>query len=64
MTSFQDFKEWKDHGLKKGYGQKSASKIKESKKINERSWYRKGSREKWLREFQFNNSPKKNRPFM
>ena len=51
---WRGLEEWRDHGIERGYDQKNPSSISGSENREERSWYYKGRREKWLNKFKFN----------
>jgi len=52
---FRNFslKQWKKYGLSYRFNQRSPSSLFESKNKDERSWYNKGKKKKWLGKFEF-----------
>lgn len=52
-TEWPSFDEWKNYGMEKGYDKRSSSGLSESQDLKERSWYIKGSRQKWRKLFPF-----------
>lgn len=57
-AKFQTKEEWIEYGLKKGYDKKEQKYLRNSDDTREKAWYYKGSREKWVKEFEFNNKYK------
>lgn len=47
--------DWIQYGIKEGYEDRNSNSISESKNSSERAWYNKGSKNKWLSYFKFNN---------
>jgi len=50
---FKTFEKWEAWGLERGYDQRNPKSFPESDDRNERSWYKRGSRKKWLLDFSF-----------
>ena len=53
IVRWLDYESWKEYGLTHMYNERNPSSLAESKNKNERSWYDKGFREKWLKNFEF-----------
>ncbi len=51
--SFDNFEDWNNYGIIHNYNRRAPAGLGESKKIIERSWYSKGAREDWLKDFEF-----------
>ncbi len=52
-SPWQTYEEWEEYGLNNGYGERSPMDLRNKRK-NERSWYSKGGKNGWLRNFPFN----------
>ena len=50
---WQDPESWKQHGVEQGYEERNPKSLYDSKVLDEKAWYCKGLREKWLRDFNF-----------
>ena len=50
---FNNFKEWKQYGIDKEFNERNRTSLQNSKNKEERSWYQKGQKNKWLKDFEF-----------
>ena len=50
---WSDFETWYQYGIEGGYDKRNSLSISQSEDDKERSWYAKGSHEKWLDQFSF-----------
>jgi len=50
---WQTFEDWGDHGVELGYDERSRKNLQESEDKEERSWYIKGDKQRWLTRFDF-----------
>ena len=50
---FRNCKKWREFGLKNNYNERNPSSLAESKNKTERSWYYKGIKEEWIKDFEF-----------
>ena len=48
-----NFEEWKEYGVERGYEGRNPTSLYKSDRGDERSWYGKGSRNSWIKEFAF-----------
>ncbi len=64
---FREFEPWQQEGMRRGYNQKNSTSLADSEDKEERSWYCRGARMKWLGKFGFsrkiNNSGRSNLQF-
>jgi len=52
-SPYQTFEEWEQHGQDHNYNQRNPESFQKSKIKSEKSWYAKGLREKWTKNFTF-----------
>lgn len=52
-TQFNNFEEWKEHGIKQGFDKRIHSSLEYSKDKKEVRWYHRGSYKKWVSNFPF-----------
>jgi transposase-like protein len=50
---FENFDEWKDYGLDRSYQTTNPKNLEKSDDPEKRSWYRRGNKNKWLKNFPF-----------
>ncbi|MCK5321193.1 hypothetical protein KAJ38_01320 [Candidatus Pacearchaeota archaeon] len=54
LERWPDQESWKQHGIERDYEKRNPRSLESSEDLNERSWYKKGSRSKWAPNFNFN----------
>lgn len=62
-VSFNSFAEWKQYGNDNNYQARSPSNLNSSNNINDRSWYVKGCREGWIKDFPMQRKKEKFKNF-
>ncbi|MAH51607.1 hypothetical protein CMI37_37670 [Candidatus Pacearchaeota archaeon] len=56
LTPWQNFDDWQQYGIENGYDERNSYSILDSENEVEQSWYRRGNRMKWLKDFEFSQS--------
>jgi hypothetical protein len=52
-TKYPNFETWEQKGFEKRYDERNPSSLSESKDIEERGWYHRGSKKGWIKKFPF-----------
>ena len=52
-SNWQNLKTWKQYGIEQGFDERNPSSLSKSDSPEERSWYYRGNKQKWLTQFPF-----------